>query len=542
MKIEKILIRNYKLFSYVVINVNEGYNIFVGNNDSGKSTLLEIIQIAISGKLNNYPFERQLKVSCFNYQIRQEFNDKLQRKEEIEALPNIIVEIYFRDERVDSELKGTNNLLGEDCPGIQMSVNFNPIYSAAFKKMLEAGEIYDIPIEFYEVKWTKFSGNPVIFRTLPFKVSIMDTTKKDYGNSINKFINLSVTEYLTDEEKVSLARSYRRMKYDFNSNESVTSLNQRIEESVRLDNKEIKFGIKEEVLDAWKSEVSIEVQNIPFEDIGFGSQNLIKMELVLNDESLKSNFILFEEPENNLSFSNMSRLVSKIRIDESKQAFISTHSSFVANKIGLKNIILLHEGRITPLKDVNLETMDFFMKLPGYNTVRFLLANKIILVEGPTDELIVQRAYLDMYGKLPIEDGTDVITVDSLAFKRYCDLAILVTKPLHIITDNDSNIEKNIFEKYRGYIDEYKDFIKAYYEKDERLYSLEPSIFAANTKDSETLVNFKKVISKNGSMENRSDVRVLDFMENNKVEWGLRVFDSEDKIEYPEYIIDAIRK
>src|SRR5699024_1478818 len=163
----------------------------------------------------------------------------------------------------------------------------------------------------------------------------------------------------------------------------------------------------------------------------------IKMELVLNEESQKSNFILFEEPENNLSFSNMSKLIAKIKSDKSKQVFISTHSSFVANKIGLENIILLHNGCITPLNEVNTETMDFFMKLPGYNTLRFLLAQKVILVEGPTEELIIQKAYLDIYEKLPIEDGTDIISVDSLAFKRYCDLAILVDKEINIVTDND---------------------------------------------------------------------------------------------------------
>ncbi|HFV7568855.1 TPA: ATP-dependent endonuclease [Staphylococcus aureus] len=380
-----------------------------------------------------------------------------------------------------------------------------------------------------------------MFRTLPFKTSLLDTTKKDYSNSVNKFVNLSVAEHLTDEEKTSLARSYRKMKFEFNTNESVVSLNERIEKNVRLDNKKIKFGIKDEVLDAWKSEVSMDVEEIPFEDIGFGSQNLIKMELVLNEESQKSNFILFEEPENNLSFSNMSKLISKIKSDKSKQVFISTHSSFVANKIGLENIILLHEGHINSLNEVNTETMDFFMKLPGYNTLRFLLAHKVILVEGPTEELIIQKAYLDMYDKLPIEDGTDVISVDSLAFKRYCDLAVLVTKDIAIVTDNDGSIDENINEKYKEYTDHY-DFIKIFHEKDESLYSLEPSMYQANAKNEGTLSNFEMAISKSGSMKNKSKEKVIKFMENNKAEWGLRVFDYSGTVEYPEYIINAIKK
>lgn len=486
MKIKKLLIQNYKLFKFEKFNLNKGYNIFVGNNDSGKSTLLEVLQIVLSGKYNSFQFERQLKVSFFNYQIRNEFKMLLEQKKEIKELPKIIIEVYFDNENADSELKGTNNLLGENCPGVQMSVSFNPLYAEVFKDMLKNDEVYDIPVEFYNVKWTDFAGNPVIFRTLPFKTSLLDTTKKDYNNSLNKFVNLSVSEYLTDEEKADLARNYRKMKFDFNNKDSVINLNERIEKNIRLDNKTIKFGIREEILNAWKNEVSMEIEEIPFEDIGFGSQNLIKMELVLNEESQKSNFILFEEPENNLSYSNMSKLISKIKSDDSKQVFITTHSSFVANKIGLENIVLLNEGLINPLKNLNSETMNFFMKLPGYNTLRFLLAHKVILVEGPTEELIIQRAYMDMYGKLPIEEGIDIVSVDSLAFKRYCDLAILVEKKISIVTDNDGDISRYIYDKYKSYIDKY-DFIKFIFEKDEALYSLEPSMYNANANNENTL-------------------------------------------------------
>ncbi|WP_449354663.1 ATP-dependent nuclease [Virgibacillus natechei] len=540
MKINKIKIQNYKLFKDVVVSFNGGHNIFVGNNDSGKSTLLEVLQVSISGKLNNYPFDRQLKTSFFNSDVRKQFIDKVEREEEITELPSIVVEIYLNDDDTSSKMKGTNNLLGENCPGINMTMEFNPIYSDVFKKMLDKGDIYDIPIEFYDIKWRYFSGDPVIFRASPFKVSLLDTTKKDYSNSVNKFINSSVSEFLTDEEEVNLERSYRKMKHEFNKNPNVSSLNQRIEESVRLDDKKIQLGIKEEILDAWKNQVSIDVQDIPFEDIGFGSQNLIKMELVLNEESSKSNFILVEEPENNLSFSNMSKLISKINNDESKQVFISTHSSFVANKIGLKNIILLHEGNTGSLNQIPKDTMDFFKKLPGYNTVRFLLANRVILVEGPTDELIVQRAYYDIYGNLPIEEGTDVITVDSLAFKRYCDLALLVDKPLNILTDNDGNIKENINQKYKDYLE--VENINFYIETDEDLYSLEPSVLSANEDNHDSFTTFKSVISKNGSMQNKTRQEVLYFMENNKAEWGLRVFDSDASIEYPEYIKNAIKK
>ena len=176
--------------------------------------------------------------------------------------------------------------------------------------------------------------------------------------------------------------------------------------------------------------------------------------------------------------------------------------------------------------------------MPGFDTLRLILANKVILVEGPADDLIIQRAYKDKHNKLPINDGVDIISVNALAFKRYCDIALLVNKNIIIVTDNDGNIKENIIDKYKNYIN--KDTIKICYENDESLVTLEPSILSSNSKTEEQLNNFKKIISKNNSMINKNKEEILKFMKNNKTEWSMRVFDSELSIEYPQYIKDAI--
>lgn len=186
------------------------------------------------------------------------------------------------------------------------------------------------------------------------------------------------------------------------------------------------------------------------------------------------------------------------------------------------------------------DTKRYFKKLPGYDTLRVVLAEKVILVEGPTDELIIQRAYLDEYGKLPMEDGIDVIVVDSLAFKRYCDIAVLLKKKIVIVTDNDGDIQKNINDKYSEYLD--KTNLVFIYEENEMLNTIEPSVLEVNCKNGNPTEIFKKVISKNGSMKNKDKQEILSFMTKNKAEWAFRVLESEEKINYPEYIKDAIKQ
>ena len=148
----------------------------------------------------------------------------------------------------------------------------------------------------------------------------------------------------------------------------------------------------------------------------------------------------------------------------------------MANKMGLQNLHLVSDKNTTSFTELKTETYDYFVKLPGYNTLRVLLANEAILVEGPADELIVQRAYKDYYGKYPIENGIDVISVDGLAFERYCELAKLIKKSITVVTDNDGD-HKKVVEKYK----DYSDIVNLCVEENNDLNTLEPSVLNVNS-------------------------------------------------------------
>ena len=117
---------------------------------------------------------------------------------------------------------------------------------------------------------------------------------------------------------------------------------------------------------------------------------------------------------------------------------MSTHSSYVANKLGLENLILLNDHRITRLSE--LKSTEFFRKMSGYDTLRLILCKRAILVEGDSDELIVQKAYMMSHdGRLPIQDGIDIISVGT-AFLRFLEIADKLHKDTAVITDNDGDI------------------------------------------------------------------------------------------------------
>ena len=536
MYIKKIYIKNYKLFKDVVIDLRPDINIFVGNNDAGKSTVLEALTILTTGKLNGFAFERQLKATLFNKDERNNYINLISKGETI-APPKIVFEAYFDG---GEEYSGSNNALGENCAGIHIEVDLAEANEDTYKRLLKDNQITEIPVELYHVTYSYFSGCGVVYRYAPFKSILIDTTRKDYSSLVDKFVADNISEHLSEEEITDLALAYRYSRNQFREHEIVQQLNELVRNQVVIPGRDISIDLKEETLDDWKRQMSITVGDTPFESVGFGTQNSIKIELVMKNASKQANIVLLEEPENNLSYTNMSMLVRHIIDSKGKQVFISTHSSYIANKLSLDNVTLLNNGVISSYSELNDDTKKYFVKLPGYDTLRFALSEKVVLVEGPTDDLIIQRAYKDKYGHLPIEDGIDIIVVDSLAFKRYCDIAVLMNKEVVVVTDNDGDIKKNIVEKYSDYKD--NSLLTFIYEEDESLNTIEPSVLAVNSENGEPNQTFKEIISVNDSMLKKNYEEILKYMTNNKVEWAFRVFEAENTIIYPEYIKHVIEK
>lgn len=533
--IKKIVVKNYKLLKDVTIGFNPLINILAGENDAGKSTILEVLAILTTGRLSGVAFERQIKANLFNLDIRNEYNKEVKEGHN-PSPPVIVLEAYFDG---DSSLKGTNNLLGENAVGINVTVEMDVINSEIYKRMLIEEEVKDIPIELYSVSFHYFNGSIISYKYPPFKSILIDTTRKEYSGLVDHFVSDSISDYLTDQQKTDLAVAYLSSRRGFNENEVVQKLNEIVKENASIKGRDVSLDLRETEADAWRKQMSVVVNGIPFENIGFGSQNAIKIELAMRNAEEQANIVLLEEPENNLSFSNMNFLIKNVIASNNKQVFISTHSSFIANKLDLSNVILLHKGCVKSYSELPENTKKYFSKLPGYDTLRFVLASKVVLVEGPTDDLIIQRAYRDAYGHLPSDDGIDIIAVGSLAFKHFCDIANLTNQRVIVVTDNDGDVENNIIRKYSDYLG--RDNLVFIYEQDNNLKTIEPSVLSVNCVDGEPTEVFKRVISKNGSLLHRDYKGLLSFMQENKTEWAFRVFDSEERIVYPKYVIDVVK-
>lgn len=538
MYIEKLNLINYKCFEgKYTIEFKEGINILVGNNGEGKSTILEGINLALSGLLNGKYLKNEISQYLFNKNIVKKYITDLKAGGKQEILPSIEIELFINSKSPEklkelAVLKGNNNSDRSDKYGVKLEIKFDDSYLKEYEILIKDKEIITLPIEYYHMKWSSFGRDSLTSRIIPLKSILIDSSLTKCQNGSDLYISKIIKNYLDEDKKVGISQAFRQVKEEFMRSEYISKINDDLKE--KIDRKKLEISVDLSTQNSWENTLITILDEIPFHQIGRGDQCIIKSKLALqHKKTSQAQILLIEEPENHLSHTKLNELM-KIIEEESKgkQVILSTHSPFVANKLGLNNLILLKNRKNMRLTELNKETYKFFKKLPGYNTLRLILSQKSILVEGDSDELIFQKYFMiKNREKLPINKGIDVISC-GLTFKRFLGIAILLNEKVGVITDNDGDYSKNVEEKYKDYIK--NENIKVFADKNGDLNTLEPQF--VNVNDIKKLSDIVRERKK--KVETKAEL--IDFMIKNKSEWALRVFESNQVLEYPEYIKKAV--
>ena len=532
MFIQRAIIKNYRCLRAADVIFNDRMNVIVGNNECGKSTLLEAINLALTGQLNGRPLQIELHLYLFNLDLVLEYIEGLKVGAAVEP-PRILIELYIADDPALTKLKGDNNTLGLDQPGVALAIELNPVHAEDFAQYVsEPSEIRTVPIEYYCIKWRNFAENDIInAREIPLHGSLIDASTIKNNAAASRYVIDIVKESLSSKEKVDLALTYRLMKDRFLEQPKVKTINDALAlKKGKISDKAISVSLDTSARASWEAGIMPHLDDIPLPLVGKGEQNSVKIKLAM-ETSAKSHIILIEEAENHLSYVSLNELIGHISDNAgARQIFITTHSSFVLNKLGVESVLLFQRGtgmRLADLKDGT--TRDYFMKLPGHDTLRLILAKRSILVEGPSDELIVQRAYQKKHGKMPLEDGVDVISVNSLAFKRFLEIATVLKKTTDVVTDNDADVEA-LKRKYADYLN--SDVISIQYDDDEAAKTLEPQLVKKNG-----LAVINAVLAKPFTTE----ASAIGYMIDHKADTALKFFETNVDWAAPDYISRAIR-
>ena len=142
--ITKVKLHNFKRFGDLTLNVNPDITILIGDNESGKSTILQALDLVARGsrrRVENIGLDK-----LFNVEVIEAF---MSGPRNLNTLPEMYVELYFENDSIE-ELEGFNNSLRQNCSGIKLHCFLNDEYGQLVAQLLQDPSA-SFPLEFYSV-------------------------------------------------------------------------------------------------------------------------------------------------------------------------------------------------------------------------------------------------------------------------------------------------------------------------------------------------------------------------------------------------------
>jgi len=514
--IKKIQLKNFKGFKAKTIpNLHAGVNVLIGDNDTGKSTILLAIDLALGANPNRVEsigFDK-----LFNINVVQEFLGKSERS--FADLPSFEIDLYIND-RSNENFVGEYNLAQADAAGICLRCFPKDELRDDLEALVKIENIA-FPYEFYTVEIKTFSGKTLTPFNKLMKHLRIDNTKISNEYASKAYIRQLYLANSTDDQRNKLKHDYRGVKRAF-SDDRFTELNEATESDYL-------FGLRNDVKANLETDLTITDNGIDIDSMGVGRQCFIRTSFAISKTS-NIDVVLLEEPENHLSHKSMGRLIEEIQGNTESQLFIATHNSMILSRLDLRHAVILGNFEDDPVKldDLPPDTAEFFMKAPNSSILEFALSKKNILVEGDAEYILLPALYMKEAGEDLKNTDTHVISVNGTSFPRYLDIAKLLTIKTVVITDNDHNFESKVTARYESYITESN--IAVYADTDNERHTFEVCVYQDNTDICEGLF-----------AEGRRSLSVQDYMlsEKSKVAFELSTKKAKE-LNTPQYIKDAI--
>lgn len=494
MKISHVHLKNYRNLENVDIELNR-LVIFIGENNSGKSNLLRAITLPFLndeiGNLNKnldwHDINNSAKSKYFRY-IQENLEDIKHGNGNLEdfadVIPIVKIEVKFIPDGSDEYYvhQWTNSVEGE-----------NPVYSICYQYRIESPKdllthiekvlketntietikMNLLPIEFYKYFITVTSTEePIAYSDLAnFKYNALAAERDEFSSKNNQLgskalVNL-LHNKLTEEQKVRVEQSYENF---FTNLKEISNLEGVFNWQEQSDLENAKEFFNEITLLPNMPSMSSLLNNVRLgfgeeylNTQGLGYRNLIYLLVMMNSLEVNSdialNILTIEEPEAHLCISNERLLASfintMVNASNQTQLFISTHSSEFLNKLDLENVTVVTEGSAFSLKsEMEEKQLSYLAKKPNLDFLKFLFSRKCILVEGPSEEMLI-RSYLSLQ-----TNSLNDIEVISLhkGFINMLDIWLKVNEKssyrIGIIrdSDNQANAQQNheVYNKYEN--------------------------------------------------------------------------------------------
>lgn len=532
--IRRLIVKGYRKLRDFDWFPSDGLNILVGDNSAGKSTILDAIEIVMSCRTSGRSARVDLSPYWFNLQDVAEFYEQVSGTDQSSIkLPEICIEVYFDNPGL-GDIRGVNNSNNEDAAGLQLRIAVPDELRCEFLNVCKSDDhqFRSVPIEYYRLEWMTFKGSSILKTPKDVSCARIDSLPRTSSRAIDSYARNALDEAISDEQVRKVSNKYHDLRQEVDQ-AILSEMNGSLDVPQQLDS--MGFKMDQSPRSDWRNSVVIEFDDVPLLFAGKGNEITTRAHIALKNSADKR-VLLVEEPESHLSHTSLFELLALLEGSlEGRQAFVSTHSPFVLNRLGLDRLALVSDGKSPmSIEDLSEATVQYFKRLSGYDTLRIILARKLVLVEGPSDEMIFKWAYKKQYGHYPEVDSIDVMEY-GIRGKRALELCYALDRAnVAVLRDNDGEMPDK-------WINDAKDFIckgkrEMFIGKPEDGTTLEPQMVKANASAISALAQIF-------GEESADTESLVKYMKSHKTDWALRVLldnDSGKGLQAPGYIRAAI--
>lgn len=414
------------------LNFTEGLNVLIGENDSGKTAIIDAIKIVL--KTHSYEYIKIEADDFYNNSDRLRIELKFKGLLDEEAKnftewltwegqgenSTSILRVFYDVRRKDYKILPSEVKAGADTEGYSLTAEAREYLKATYLRPLRDAE--NELISKRNSRLSQILLGDDIFKEKDIPHPLVEEFKN---------INSSIEDYFKEgAEGADIKKKIDSYIKGFYGEE------------------------KESLFEASKNDIKSILEKLSLslngqKNVGLGTLNRLFMAAELlhlnkkNWEGLRLGLI--EELEAHLHPQAQMQVIETLQKQEEVQLIITTHSPNLASKIKLKNLIICNGDNAFPMGDeyTKLEKSSyvFLEKFLDVTKSNLFFAKGVILVEGWAEEILIPSLAKAIGFDLTAK-GVSVVNVGNLGFDHYSKIflrknAPSMDIPVAVVTDCD---------------------------------------------------------------------------------------------------------
>ena len=414
------------------LNFTKGLNVLIGENDSGKTAIIDAIKIVL--KTHSYEYIKIEADDFYNnsdrLRIELKFKGLLDEEaknftewltwegEGEESTP--ILRVFYDVRRKDYKILPSEVKAGADTEGYSLTAEAREYLKATYLRPLRDAE--NELISKRNSRLSQILLGDDIFKEKEIPHPLVEEFKN---------INNSIEDYFKDSaEGADIKKKIDSYIKGFYGEE------------------------KESLFEASKNDIKSILEKLSLslnaqKNVGLGTLNRLFMAaelLHLNKENWEGLRLgLIEELEAHLHPQAQMQVIETLQKQDEVQLIITTHSPNLASKIKLKNLIICNGNNAFPMgkdyTELNEDSYVFLEKFLDVTKSNLFFAKGVILVEGWAEEILIPSLAKAIGFNLTAK-GVSVVNVGNLGFDHYSKIflrknAPFMDIPVAVITDCD---------------------------------------------------------------------------------------------------------